>query len=766
MLLLYCVLYTIATLFIVLAVPNGQGCLNATSKGLPYCDSSLSIEKRVDDLVARLTLEELASRLSSNSLVPAIPRIGLPAINYRAEAIHGLEAYCIKKNGSLFCPSYFPITMGVAATFNRSVFYDMGRVIGSEARAWTNLNGNAKSRRQMGNSIRTPMVNILRDPRWGRSDEASSECPYLLSEFGKSVVRGVQQRDKNGFLLAVAEVKHFAVYNLETNRKSFNAVVSAFDLMDSYFPPFAATLRDAGALAYMCSYNAVNGTPACASSFLNNHTARTKWGFDGFIESDCDAIGSIKDDFHLVKTSEEATAMGINGGTDLDCGKTYSHNIVKAVTSNLTTEFAVRHAFRRAMTPIFQTGLFNPLNATPYSKIGLEILEENQKRAQSAAKQSMVLLKNNEQILPFPKNKHIALIGPLVFSRAEIFGPITIGPCPDSDTIRNDNYGGGYKGDYSCVPNLNETFIALDIAKKLSVEPGCDLVKKDTSSIPKAVEIAKSADYIVLVVGTSLAVIDEGKDLNNIKLPGSQEALIEAVAAVGKPTVVVLIMGNQMAIDHWVEKVPAVINAFIPSGTWSAKIIADTIFGDNLHFGKLPYTLYPSNYTKELPLDGMSLTKSPGRTYRYYTGNAVFPFGFGLSYTTFKLIPSTIQTIHFEKKTDTSQISIVVKNTGKKNGDEVVQLYMRPEKVKTGAPQPLRQLIDFQRIHVSTGKEKNVNFTIACKQISLVDTSGNRALFPGQYTLLVTNGAQTDIEIVLYLTFNNPIIVDSYKLTH
>ena len=338
---------------------NGRGCQTSVARALPYCDGSLSVLERVRDLSSRLSVEELAVRLTSGSVSPSVDRLGLPAQNYRIEAVHGLEAYCVEtSDGFRACPTYMPITQGLAATFNRSVFSAFGTVVGEEARAWTNLKGLGKGRKPMGASVRCPMVNLLRDPRWGRSDESPSEDPLLTAEFGKAVVRAVQARDDAGLLLAAAEVKHFAAYTLETNwaheadgRKGYSANVSSFDWSDSYVVPFAATLGpdEGGALSYMCSYNAINGTPSCANTFLSSALARGRWHLRGFVESDCDAVGDLDDKYHLAADAADATAVALDAGTDLDCGDTFHKGLEAAVRANATSVAVARRAFERAM---------------------------------------------------------------------------------------------------------------------------------------------------------------------------------------------------------------------------------------------------------------------------------------------------------------------------------------------------------------------------------------------------------------------------------
>lgn len=731
--------------------PNGRGCLDAAARKLPYCDATLDLDARLADLSGRLTLEEMIPRIESASLSPAVERVGLPAQNYRVEAVHGLEGYCLE-DGS--CPTYLPITQGVAATFNRTVFGEMGRIVGEEARLWTNLGGAAKGGKPVGPSVRCPMVNVLRDPRWGRSDESASEDPYLTAEFGKGVVRGIQRRDASGFLLAAAEVKHLGAYSLETNwrhesdgRKGYSARVTAFDWTDTYVVPFEATLRDAGALSYMCSYNAINGTPSCASSFLAETLARGEWKLRGFVESDCDAVGDIERAYHIASDAAEASAYALENGTDVDCGGTFSAGLADAVKRNLTSLARVRLAFERAMRPLFLSGMFSPV---PTAWDGLvdapSFAADHERSAADAAAQSMVLLKNDGGALPFPTGRTVALLGPMALATDQLFGPITIGPCAST------KWGGGYKEDYSCVKTLNASVAAY--AKRVIVEPGvANFTSEDESLVAAAVRAAEEADFVILALGAGLETVDEKEDLWSLGLPGAQTALANAVAAVGKPTAAVLVMGNQYAIDGWAGAVPAILNAFVPSGVdRAADVIAATLFGRNRRFGKLPYTMYEEKYADDVALASASFAN---RGYRYYDGPRVsFPFGHGLSYAAFALANAGPPSIELPALADaTARVSVTLAAAGA-GGDEVLQVYAEfGDDVKIhGARVPTRRLVDFSRVNVRAGAAEAVSFVVKADAFALVDAGGVRRVIPGTYALRVTTGDPRTPPVVIRAT--------------
>lgn len=694
----------------------------------------------MNDLASRLMIAELQDRLKSVGTVPEIHRIGLPEFNYRVEAVHGLEAYSLyDKNGSLTSPTYFPITQGVAASFNRSVYYNMGLVIGSEARIWAATGGLAKSKRPIGPSVRCPVLNLIRDPRWGRSDEAASEDPFLTAEFGKYVVLGVQGGNRS-----VAEVKHFAAYDIETNatfghdgRKGFNANVTPFDWTDSYVVPFEAAISAARAKAYMCSYNAVNGTPSCANGKLSG-LARSQWGMSGFVESDCDAVKDLQSNFHLASTDADASAMAINNGTDLDCGYTFD-GIEDAVKDGTLTRAAVETSFKNAMRPLFEVGLFDDQEPEGVIKEG----DIRSAMAFDAARQSLVLLKNNNSALPLAKDAKIALVGPLGFVKEQLVGPITIGPCVPAENP--ENLGGGYKEDYSCIETLNETL------KPSYAAPGAvNITSMDDSLIPEAIAAALQADAVIFALGAGLETVDEADDLQSIALPGIQNKLVTSVCNVlplSTPKIAVLVMGNQYSVSEWVNSVDAIVHAFIPSyGRKPAAVIVDALYGDNDgRFGKLPYTLYASEYVDGLDLTNMSFL---GRGYRYYTGDLItYPFGHGLSYTTFSL---TLEE-SLQRSDDLVEAKIIVQNLGDTMADEVVQLYFRPIELSqpVNTHLPMKRLFDFSRVRVAAHSSVVVVFRFSLDALSLVAKNGTRAVFPGKYEIFATNGNANSPEILV-----------------
>jgi hypothetical protein len=570
-------------------------------------------------------------------------------------------------------------------------------------------------------------------------------------------------------------------------------------------------------MLYTLQYNAINGVPACMDSFLAQTTARQHWKFDGFIESDCDSVGDLETNFHLANNSAEASALAINAGCDLDCGKTFLGNkhekaadkgLAGAIAKNLTTEQALRASFKRAMTPVFEAGQFDAVNSTPFTALRAADAAGHPGMAKDAAAQSLVLLKNENATLPLAADgqyKSVALLGPLATARAELVGPVTIGPCAGSShaetasgtplSLPNGRLGGGYKGDYSCIPNLNESLHAWSGAVapgsgKIVVECGtqaCSLTDKSTSKIAAAVAAAKAADAVVLAVGAGLTVVDEGADLDSIALPGAQVQLVQEVAAAlrdtpGKPLVVLVIGANALALDAWIEQVPAALNCFIPSGNWAADVILDALFNRaGNRFGKLPYTHYVAAYTKAVPLEDMSFSAGPGRSYRYLRDSkkwSTFQFGWGLSYTKFALELEQPSSSASSKglcgsATDSVTFSVHVSNIGGLDGDEVVQVYSVPSPVLAngsyaalgGAPVPNKNLVEFARVRVMAGETVTVAFAVPCSMLSFVDAAGRRMLWPVQGGFLeVSNGGVSEsARVPVQMAFDSPIVLDQIQ---
>ena len=685
---------------------------NSTSAGKPaYLDPNLPIDERVDDLVGRMTLEEKVSQTLHGA--PAIDRLGIPKYNWWNECLHGV--------GRAGIATVFPQAIGMAATWNEELIFEVATAISDEARAKHHEFARRGIREiYTGLTMWSPNINIFRDPRWGRGQETYGEDPYLTSQIGVSFVKGLQGDDPKYFKV-MATPKHYAVHSgPEADRHHFDAVVDDKDLWETYLPAFEATIKEGNAQSIMGAYNRTNGEPCCGSKTLLQDILRKEWGFDGYVVSDCWAIGDFYKYHKIVDTPVEAVAMAMNNGCDLCCGTLYSF-LVDAVKEGLLKEATLDGAVKRLFKARFQLGMFDPPEMVDYAQIPYEVndCEEHRELALKTARESMVLLKN-DGILPLKKDiEKIAVIG------------------PNSDNLE------ALLGNYNGTPSRFVTPLE-GIKGKVSPETivyhteGCDIMGDSKEGFDAAVELASWADIAVVVLGITGRIEGEegaGGDREDIGLMGVQEDLLKAVHATGTPVVLVLLSGSAVAINWAEENVPAILAAWYP-GQDGGIAIADVLFGDYNPAGRLPVTFYKS--LDQLP--PFEDYRMANRTYRYFQDEPLYPFGYGLSYTTFKykdlrLTPGSIQA------GENIQVQVTVENTGELPGDEVVQLYLTD--LEASVPVPLRSLQGFERIHLTPGEEKTVSFTLTPYQMALVDYNGQRVVEPGRF-LVVVGGKQPD----------------------
>eukprot|EP00750_Incisomonas_marina_P026573 INCI5925.5.p1 GENE.INCI5925.5~~INCI5925.5.p1 ORF type:complete len:777 (+),score=135.25 INCI5925.5:23-2353(+) len=633
-------------------------CANADASQFKFCDTSLDLEERLSDLVSRITTADAGPQLTARQS-PSIPSLDLPSYYWGTNAIHGIQnTQCI---GDL-CPTSFPAPCGLAATFNMSVVKDMGAVIGRELRAYWN--------EQQHNSLDTwsPTININRDPRWGRNVESPGEDPLLNGLYGTAYLQGLQGDDPNT-VQAVVTLKHWFAYNLEsyhgTTRHNFDANVTAFDLQSTYWPAWRKTVQENGALGIMCSYNSVNGVPTCTNQ-NTTRMLREDWEFGGYITSDSDSCADVYNTHHYTKTAEEAVNACLAGGCDIDSGATYSGHLQSAVEQGTTTRALVDAALTNSYRMRFRMGLFDPNVSTVYDNITKAVVgsDENVAKSKFAAQQILTLLRNEPSsarngaaTLPFPTGHAVGVIGKSSNNSEDILGNY-IGPiCPD--------------GKYECVRTIYQEI------QEQNGAAGTTCLADDPSNIAAALECAKASDYIVLTVSNAGSEGGgEGSDRDTIGLDEEQANLAKAVLAAGKPVVMVVINGGLISLDEFATSAPAILMAWMP-GAFGASAVAEGVFGTVNPGGKLPATMYNSSYINEVDFLDMSMQAGPGRSYRFYTGKPLFPFGFGLSYTSFKLewdgdAPAT-QTL--ATPSAIAQFNVSVENTGSVDGDEVVQVY-------------------------------------------------------------------------------------------
>ncbi|MRR19508.1 glycoside hydrolase family 3 protein [bacterium] len=819
-----------------------------------YLNTDLTTEERVNDLVGRMTIEEKAAQLLYTA--PSIPRLGVPEYNWWNEALHG-----VARAGYA---TVFPQSITIANSWNEDLMLDVANAISDEARAkYHEFIRRGDRGIYHGLTFWSPNINIFRDPRWGRGHETYGEDPYLTGRMGLRFVQGMQGSDPK-YLKTVATAKHYAVHSgPEPLRHKFNALVSERDLRETYLPAFRTLVKDGGVYSVMGAYNQFRGHPACASDELYG-ILRNEWGFDGYIVSDCWAVSDFYNFQGYAKDAAEAAAQALKAGTDLECGVDYNH-LMESYRSGLITEADIDRAVKRVMTARFRLGMFDPDSIVEYAQIPYQAncSDYNRSLARQAARESIVLLKNENGILPLGKDiRSIAVVGPNAANWEALVGnyngipkdPVTVlegikaktascidvtyaegsdlapgvhnlFPVPscclrtpdgrqgalgkyydnlemkgepiftrvdddidfywDNDSphhlIPADNFGihwvtdlvapatgtyhlgtwasssyelwlngekvMSYRGEHHGFHK--EIPVELKAGEKYRIELfyrnyGGDGDVKLLWATPRekildeAVATASAADMIILVLGLSQRLegeemgikIDgfEGGDRTSLNLPAIQEELLAAMIATGKPVVVVLMNGGPVASLQANEKAAAVLLAGYP-GVEGGSAVADVIFGDYNPAGRLPVTYY-SSVDQLPPFEEYDMAS---RTYRYFTGAPLYPFGYGLSYTSFAYSGIDVP----EKAVAGSDVTVkvTVTNTGKRAGDEVVQLYLTDE--KASSPRPLRQLEGFKRIHLEAGESRTVDFTIRAEQFSMINSKDTRVIEPGWFTVTV-----------------------------
>jgi beta-glucosidase len=820
-----------------------------------YLDSGASPDRRAADLVARMTLDEKAAQLGNNA--PAIPRLGVPAYQYWNEGLHG-----VARAGYA---TVFPQAIGMAATFDEPLMRRIGDVVATEFRAKLRANHvpGSLAATNPGLTVWSPNINIFRDPRWGRGQETYGEDPFLTGRLGAAFIRGLQGADP-AFAKTVATAKHFAVHSgPEANRHRENVTPSAHDLEDTYLPAFRMAVMDGKVQSFMCAYNAVNGVPACASQDLLARRLRGAWGFEGFVVSDCGAAADIYrgDALRFARTPEQAVTLAFSAGMDLVCGDyrnrmtTEAGPIVNAVRGGALSEATIDRALTRVFAARIRLGLFAA--DLPFARIAASDVDTPAHRALAleAARESMVLLKN-DGILPLKAGvRTIAVIGPNADSTDALIGnyngtpsaPVTVlagirarfpqarvvyapgssligdaeSPvpgqlfCVDADCatpgllaqrfasgkpegtplaqatdaaaavawaneqrngamrwtgyIRIDT-AGTYRfryqsetryririGDRVVVDAWKQADgaqivpgeIALEGGKRYPISIEADQrgmrgeqrllwTPPGDNALP-ALEAARNADVVVFVAGLTASL--EGEELGvripgfdrgdrtSLDLPAPQEALLKRLHATGKPVVLVLMSGSALSVNWAARNVPAIVQAWYPGGE-GGQAVAELLAGAFSPAGRLPVTLYRS--ADDLP--AFNDYAMAGRTYRYFKGEPLYPFGHGLSYTRFDYGGAAL-TSRTIAAGDSVAVSVTVRNSGAVDSDEVTQLYVSKPGDAAGAT-----LAGFVRTHVKAGQATTVTFPLDARRLSQVDAAGERKVMPGTYRIFVGGG--------------------------
>jgi beta-glucosidase len=823
----------------VLAIILTIGC-DTSPYDYPFQDPELSFEKRTEDLLNRLTLEEKIGMLNYESA--AVERLGVPEYNWWNECLHGVARSGIA--------TVFPQAIGLAATWDKDLMGRVATSISDEGRAkYHDYISKDKRGIYQGITFWTPNINIFRDPRWGRGMETYGECPHLTGEMAVQFINGIQG-DDDKYYKAIATSKHFAVHNgPESSRHRFDAVVSELDFRNTYLPAFEKTIKEANVASVMCAYNRLYGEPCCGSTPLLQDILRNEWGFDGYVVSDCWALVDFYEEgrHEVVETAAEAAAMAFENGTDVNCGSV-SPSLAEAVEQGLITEEEIDQSVKRLLLARFKMGQFDPDEMVEYSSIPYSVVDSDKHKqlALEAARKSMVLLKNDNDLLPLNKDlSKVAVIGPNAndidvllanyngipsnpitplqgikqkLPNAEVMYSLgcehaeklpTLKPIPASvlytdeslsenglkaeffdnlnwegepkytrvdqtvdyywwdkapyEDLDGDNFSARWTG-YLVVPEDGEYALAgdgffhyelfldgesiaqnsnihhankrfkymeLEAGKKYEIkleffdshgDANVSLLwatpRKDFEQ--EAINIANEADVVLLFMGLSPRLEGEempvhvegfsGGDRVRIDLPDFQQEFIRKIMAIGKPTVLVMLNGSAVAINWENDNIPAILEAWYP-GQAAGAAIADILFGDYNPGGRLPLTFYKD--VNDIP--DFENYNMDGFTYRYFKGDPLYPFGYGLSYTTFEYgIPQLSTTTIGEGESFT--VSIDVTNSGDMPGEEVVQLYIADR--ASGDPRPLKDLRGFERIMLAAGETKSVSFELTTKDLA------------------------------------------------
>ena len=830
----------------------------------PFQNPNLTFEQRVDDLVSRMTLEEKVAQMMNKA--PAIERLGIPAYDWWNEVLHGVAR-------SPFNVTVYPQAIAMAATWNSPSLKIMADYSATEGRAIyeKSVETGKEGQRYIGLTYWTPNVNIFRDPRWGRGQETYGEDPFLTSMLGKAFVQGLQGDDPK-YLKSAACAKHYAVHSgPEKLRHVFDAKPSSYDLWNTYLPAFKELIVNTDVAGVMCAYNAFEGQPCCGSDPLMVDILRNQWEFNGYVTSDCWAIDDFFKNHKTHSDAQHASADAVMHGTDIDCGTAAYLALVDAVKSKLITEKQIDVSIKRLFMVRFRLGMFDPASMVKYANTPISVLESDPHKAQALkmARESIVLLKNTNNILPLKKNvRKIAVVGPnadnasavlgnyngtpsrietalmgikekvgkdveVVYEKgvnytdgnilqaediskfcsfegkqgfkAEYFNNNAFTGTPVLTRMENQldnfwqegeqiteslkayNFSARYTTDFTADRTDEITFeIAADDSfqffvdgkmqigsfgnssgelksTKLNVVKGTTYrleVKYRQKDGKASVKLAagkyvktdfkavanrlKDADAIIYVGGISPQLEGEempvnypgfdGGDRTSILLPEAQTEFMKALKDTGKPVVFVMMTGSAIAIPWESENIPAIINAWY-GGQSAGTAIADVLFGDYNPAGRLPVTFYKSD--SDLP--GFTDYSMDNRTYRYFKGEALYPFGFGLSYTSFNYNKLQVSKKVVEGKV--LPLSVQVTNTGKIDGDEVVQLYISypNSDMKT----PIRALKGFQRITLKKGESKNVEFVLNPEDLSIISESG-KAIQPLGNFIISVGGGQTE----------------------
>ena len=676
--------------------------------------------EKAKKIVSQMTAEEKISQLLYNS--PAIERLGIKAYNWWNEGAHG-----VARAGTA---TVFPHTIAMAATFDPELINKIGDVISTEGRIKYNKHVEYNDFDIFkGITYWAPNINIFRDPRWGRGQETFGEDPFLTSVLGTSFVKGIQGDGE--FLKGAACSKHYAVHSgPEKTRHSFDAKTNEHDLFETYLPAFEKTVK-AGVAGVMGAYNRTNGEPCCAHSYLVSDILRKRWGFDGYFVSDCGALKNIYTFHQFTETKAEAAAVSLKNTCDLNCGETYDA-LIDAYEEDLVTEDDITAAAERLYTIRCLLGEFEevrPYSDIPYSKLDCK---EHRELNLTAAEQCLVLLKNEDNYLPLDKNtdKRIAIVGPNALSVTALEG----------------NYNAYASQYFPVADGIRNVFTNADI----SVEKGSNYCFEQlnhwsgfNNMLSDGIAAASEADITVLALGLDCSIEGEDTgfdddytasgDKKSLFLPATQQKLAEGVCDVCDNVIVVLMCGSSIDVGEKVRNhAKAIIHAWYP-GSLGGLAVARMLAGEFSPSGKLPVTIYNGNHH----IPDFNDYSMKGRTYRYIDGDALYPFGFGLSFTDFKYSDFNV----VDKNNETVTVSVKVKNTGKVKAKEISQIYASFKDSRTYTPH--YQLCAVKTTELAPEEEATVTFNIDAFWLKAVLEDGSRVTPDGEI-LLYAGGHQPD----------------------
>ena len=840
-------------IFLIIIANLASNAQDKNDKSALYWNPNLSVEERVNDLVSRMTLDEKISQMMNEAA--SIERLGIPDYNWWSEGLHGVAMSGIA--------TVFPQAIGLAATWDDSLHFKVADVISTEFRAkFNDYQKKGDHGIFKGLTVWSPNINIFRDPRWGRGQETYGEDPYLASRMGVAFVKGMQGNDPK-YLKTVSTPKHYAVHSgPESERHHFDAITNYRDFTETYTPVFKACVTEGGAFSVMGAYQRYLGTPCCASDLLLQKVLREKWNFKGYVVSDCGAIYDIYGNHKYVNTPEEAAALAVLAGCDLECGDTYRY-LKSAVQKGLLKESDIDVAVKRLFTARFKLGLFDPPEMVPYAQIPISENDtrEHRELALKTAQESIVLLKNDNNFLPLKNNiKTIAVIGPNsnvpevmygnyngissepyaplegiknhapegtkilyepgsnaadelpilksiqedAFStgmesglKAEYFDNMNLEGIPflirvdeqvDFDFIvtppvqnknkefsvrwtgflnppASDTYFIGFLGDDGYrvylddeliidnwsdhAPTMTQTEIDLIKGKKYNIKiefyqnlggavARLQWMRKNENYLDKIDDAVKQADAVIYVGGITPTL--EGEEMSiemdgfyhgdrtTLDLPEVQDKMLKRIKSFGKPIVLVLMNGSALSVNWANENTKAIIESWYP-GEEGGNAIADVIFGNYNPAGRLPVTFYTT--VNDLP--PFEDYNMKGRTYRYFNGTPLYEFGYGLSYTTFQY--SNMKAPSIVKTDEALKVSAEVQNTGKTDGDEVIELYVKLLDAKV--PVPNYSLQGFKRIFLKSGEKKIIEFEMKPEQFSFIDDENKQVVEPGRIQIFI-----------------------------